>query len=302
MIEITRILCPVDFSDFSQHALAHAGALARWYDARLTVMYVYGIGIPPAALAPGMGPVGAEALILSLEDENQFMTDLRRLAADAGVSGDAVELKVLQGNVVESILEEAQSTRADLVVVGTHGRAGFERLVLGSVTEKLLRKLPCSVLTVPPRAATPPAARLFSNIVLATDFSEAATRALAHALSLAQEANARLTLVHVVEVPEATGEWIYTTTDMETLVHSAMTASREQLAAAVPAAARDWCQVKERVEAGRSYREILRVAREEGADLIVVGAQGHGVIDRLLFGSTASHVVRQATCPVLAVR
>jgi nucleotide-binding universal stress UspA family protein len=290
MVSIRRIVCPVDFSDFSQHALTHAAALARWYDAPLTVLYVHRVGLPPAALAPGMGPVGTDVLLLSQAEKAQFIQDLQRFAAIAGTSGVTVDFKVLEGEIVGAIGEEAAG--ADLLVVGTHGRSGFERLVLGSVTEKLLRKAPCSVLTVPPASDAPEAPRLFARILMATDFSDESVRALQYACSLAQEANAALTVLHVIDVPVEVAHLSPQITD----------AARTSLAQAVPASVADWCTVTTRLETGRSYREIVRVATEEQTGLIVLGAHGRGAIDRAFFGSTAQHVVRQAHCPVLAVR
>jgi nucleotide-binding universal stress UspA family protein len=302
MIELRRILCPVDFSDHSLHALSHAAALARWYSAPLTVLFVYRTGLPPAALAPGMGPVGAEALALSPADRERLTADLQQFVATAGATDLAVDVKLGEGDIVHEIVQQAHAGGADLIVVGTHGRSGFERLILGSVTHKLLRKAPCSVLTVPPASAAPPAPRLFARILVATDFSDAAQRAMTYALSLAQEAEAHLTIVHVVEMPDTTGEWVYSTNDMTKLVSEIMRISKDKLSDAVPASVRDWCQVNERLETGRPDREILRAAAEEQAALIVLGTHGHGMLDRFLFGSTAEHVVRQARCPVLAVR
>jgi nucleotide-binding universal stress UspA family protein len=302
MIEIRQILCPVDFSDFSQHALAHAAALARWYGAGLTVQYVYRVSIPPAALAPGMGPVGAEALILAQVDQAQLARSLETFAAVVGVGDLAVRYDVVEGDVAQAILEQAQATKADLIVLGTHGRSGFERLVLGSVTEKIVRKAHGAVLTVPPATDAPTAPALFQRIVAAIDFSEASMRGLTHALSLAQEANATLTLVHVAELPHSDGEWIPGAEDMEGLARKIVASAATKLHAAVPTEAREWCQIDERVETGRPYREIVRVARETHAGLIVLGKHGHSAVDRLFVGSTAQHVVRQAPCPVLTVR
>jgi nucleotide-binding universal stress UspA family protein len=78
--------------------------------------------------------------------------------------------------------------------------------------------------------------------------------------------------------------------------------ARERLSKAIPEDARAWCEAEEMVTTGRAYREILRVAKEQQADVIVMGIHAHGAIDRMFFGSTANHVVREATCPVLTVR
>jgi nucleotide-binding universal stress UspA family protein len=302
MISISRILCPVDFSAASQHALAHAAALAAWYDAALTVQYVYAVGVPAAALAPGLGPIGAAA-VLGVVDETQLLRDLQHFAATTPPMRSGTAFTVTPGPTARAIVEEARTAAADLIVLGTHGRSGFDRLMLGSTTEKVLRAAPCSVLTVPPAATAAPAPHLFARIVAATDFSAASEQALRYALSLAQEANARLTVLNVVQMPDTSGEWISAgAPDWRAMAEDIVAVARQRVTDAIPARARQWCDIVERVETGRAYQAILRVAAEDRAGLIVMGVHGHGVVDRLFFGSTTQHVVRQATCPVLTVR
>jgi nucleotide-binding universal stress UspA family protein len=104
-------------------------------------------------------------------------------------------------------------------------------------------------------------------------------------------------------MPDTSGEWIPAgAPDWRAMKEDIIAVARQRVADAIPADARQWCEVVERVETGRSYQEILRVAAEDGAGLIVMGVHGHGVVDRLFFGSTTQHVVREATCPVLTVR
>jgi nucleotide-binding universal stress UspA family protein len=193
--------------------------------------------------------------------------------------------------------------------MGTHGRSGFERLVLGSVTEKVLRKATCPVLSVPRRVkdAVPLPPVLFKSILCATDFSDCATHALRYAMSLAQEADARLTVLHVLELlPElpyssldAVRAWPQHVTEYAAEVEKDR---RERLRAAVPESVRAYCAVETVLANGTPYRETLRVAAEQHSDLIVVGIHGRSATDLLFFGSTAQHVVRQSTCPVLTLR
>lgn len=185
--------------------------------------------------------------------------------------------------------------------MGTHGLSGFERLLLGSVTEKVLRKAPCPVLTVP-RLATAGAAPsvTFKTIVCAVDFSEASRRALDYALSLAQEAGGRLLLLHALEgfpePPSLTAHF-----DVPEVRRAMTKDAQEQLETLVPENARAWCEVEAMVGHGKAYREVLRGAAERHADLIVLGVHGRGAVDLTLFGLTTQHVVRAATCPVLTV-
>ena len=125
---------------------------------------------------------------------------------------------------------------------------------------------------------------------------------LASSIAMAQEADAHLTVLHVVEAPQITDEWRSVSSDITHVAEEIARVARERLADAVPSSVREWCTVDTRLEHGRSYREIIRVASEEHAGLIVLGAHSGGAIDRLFFGSTAQHVVRQAPCPVLSVR
>jgi nucleotide-binding universal stress UspA family protein len=179
--------------------------------------------------------------------------------------------------------------------------------MLGSVTEKVLRKAACPVLTVPPRAhATsrlPP-----SRIVCAVDFSEWSLAAVDFAASIAQESGgASLILVHVIEWPwheppapafeELPAEQSAALQEYRRYVASRAT---KRLEALVPDAVAGRCDF--RVLNGKAYVELLRVAATERADLIVLGVHGRNVVDLALFGSTTNHMVREATCPVLTLR
>ena len=302
MIEFARIICPVDFSDASRDALKHAAAISGWSGASLTVLHACPVDLPVAAIAPGMGPMEPVPLLAAPLDVRRVTRDLQQFAASAGLTGRAIDFRVLEGEPAQAIAEEATATQADLVVVGTHGRTRLARIVLGSVTERLLSIAPCSMLVVPPASATPPAPQMFSRILVATDFSESSVRAMTYALTLAQEANARVTALHAVELPAQTGDWALEGIDMAALSRDAIAVSRRRLAEEIPPTARDWCDVTERVEVGAAYKQILRVAAEDDAQLIVLGVHGHGAIERFFLGSTTQHVVRQARCPVLAVR
>lgn len=306
MTEIKRILCPIDFSDHSRHALDHAVAIARWYDSTITLLHVCTV-IPVAAYAPGT-PILPSA-VLTPADRDELRASMKRFAEDEGAGDVPVEMEVLEGNTVAEILLAADRLKSDLLVMGTHGRSGFERLVLGSATEKVLRKATCPVLSVPRgvKDAVPAAPVVFKDILCAVDFSDCSLHALEHAMSMAQEADARLTVLHVVEPmpdwpPRAAGEveaWAQRFTDYVAEVEADR---RKRLAAVVPDSVREYCVVETEMATGTPYREILRVAQERSSDLIVIGIHGRNAAGMLFFGSTAQHVVRQAVCPVLTLR
>jgi nucleotide-binding universal stress UspA family protein len=209
------------------------------------------------------------------------------------------------GYVHDEILTELAATQADLLVLGTHGRSGFQRLFLGSVTEKVIRKAPCPTLVVPPRAPDvgPDAPVQFRRILCPIDFSESSLDALVYAITMAEEADAQLTLLHVVDIPMVLSqEPMVSEVDLMRIREGAIADARRRLHGLIPDQARAYCTVETAVVEGRVHHGILRQAAEQQSDLVVMGVHGPGVIDRLLFGSTTHHVIRAAACPVLIVR
>jgi nucleotide-binding universal stress UspA family protein len=299
MIEIPRILCPVDLSEPSRRALDHAVAIARWYGSAVTVLRV----IPP--VVPLIGYSGEPYYLpppLTAEDLGQLRVATERFAARER-GGPVMETAVVQGDVAQTIPTQAADMAAGLIVMGTHGQRGFERLMLGSVTERVLRTAPCPVLTVPPAApdAVPARAGLFARILCGVDFSPASMRALQFAASIAKEADAHLTAVHVVERP---APWPLPAgaRDMAAALDgTAETAARARLHAAIGDDVREFATVEEIVAEGKAYKAILELALARQADLIVIGAHDGGAGLRAL-GSTTNQIVRTAACPVLTLR
>jgi nucleotide-binding universal stress UspA family protein len=297
MREIDRILCPVDLSDVSRLAADHAVLLARWYQASITALHVCSpvlISVSDFAPAGSLHPpaLSRDEITKAREQVSVFFA-----AAGPGV----VDVVVEDGRPANRILECARSLPADLIVIGTHGIGGFQHLLLGSVTEKVVRQATCPVLTVPPRAHTT-SSLPFKRVLCPIDFSDSSLAALELAFSLAQESDADLQILHVCE-------W---TTDDEPLTTRPIAIPEyrqlverdivERLEGLVPDSTRDACRPMTRVGHGKAYREILGVATEESADLIVMGVHGRNALDLMLFGSTTNQVVRRAACPVLTLR
>jgi nucleotide-binding universal stress UspA family protein len=302
MVEIRSVLCPVDFSDFSRRALDHAIAVAGWYGARLTILYVHHVEISSIAQFTGLGTGSPEPpALLSAADREQLRQQLKGMVRAEALKRIPVEFAVAEGGVADEILAAVES--ADMLVMGTHGRSGFDRLVFGSVTERVLRKAKCPMLTIPrtsPVATAVPA--LFHQILVAVDFSDASTLALDYALSLAEEADAHVTVFHVTEIPLELERWANEDEEGKKYVEQWKAYALARLRPVVPDAVRVYCHVKERVDTGQPYQAILRAAADEHAGLIVIGRHGHGVVEETFVGSTAQHIVREAACPVLAVR
>jgi nucleotide-binding universal stress UspA family protein len=299
MIAIRSILCPYDGSEFSRHALEHATALGRFYGAGLTLLHVH-TGAP---VGPDEERMKWDGPILPRE-RKRIVAWLADVGAPARAAGVGVEAKVVEGAPAAEILRVAREGAAGLVVMGTHGRSGFDRLLLGSVTEKVLRYAPCPVLTVTARAVPdyprdrPP----FRRIVCPVDFSPASLRAVEYALTLAQEAYGQLTLLHALEQFPPEEDVTMARFDIAGFHRSMEQIAHARMQEVIPAGARDWCRPEILVVRGKAYRVILDAAGERDADLVVIGTHGRHPIDTALFGSTTHHVVRAARCPVLVAR
>jgi nucleotide-binding universal stress UspA family protein len=298
VIEFRQILCPMDFSESSIRALAYAAVVARWYDAQLTVLHV----VPTFEPMQARGDLGEPVRLVTPIPREQVIAEMNRSLNLADLSPRATPLAE-PGDPQSTIIDQALSKKADLIVMGTHGRRGFKRLLLGSVTEAVLREAPCPVLTVPADARAPlPEAGTFKRILCPIDFSPSALQALGFALDLARQADGRVTLLHAIEwlaEDEPGPSMHFNVPEYRRYIESD---AQQRIRALVADESRTWVEIKDVVQFGRPYREILRAAEAKPADLIVMGAQGRGGIGLALFGSTTQQVVRGATCPVLTVR
>jgi nucleotide-binding universal stress UspA family protein len=176
-------------------------------------------------------------------------------------------------------------------------------LLLGSVTEAVLREAPCPVLTVPPHAPAAVSDTVtFKRILCPMDFSPSALQALGFALDLARQADGLVTLLHAIEWPQEEEPGASADFNIPKYRSRIAQDAQERLRALVAEESRTWVEIDDLVVFGRAYREVLRQAEATPADLIVMGAQGRGGIDLAMFGSTTQQVVRGAMCPVLTVR
>jgi len=295
MITFRTILCPVDGSSFSQRALRHAMALAKTSGAEVVVMTVRPVALPPSLWLTRESAVPVE----EPDGRSRALDSLRSFVREAtGV--EPGRTFIVDGSVVPAILDMAVALPADVIVMGTHGLTGFDRLILGSVTEKILRKARCPVLTIPRLApdATEPSETRFGRIVCGVDRSAASHRALEYALSIArQSSTGELVLVHVLEDISAEEPKFASHFNMEECWRAIAPEICASYEAMVPADARQSVKVDVRVPFGKAYKELLKAASESGADLIVLGTAGWYAP----FGATTQHVVREAACPVMTV-
>jgi nucleotide-binding universal stress UspA family protein len=292
MLEIKLILCPIDFSEFSVRAYRHALSLAEHYRARLVVQHIVEVWRHPSA---------SFAATASLYDEYcQSLCGCGEERLQEFVKShthDEVppELVVDQGTAPDSILSFAQQQKSDLIVMGTHGLRGFDRLMLGSATDRVMRRAPCPVLAVreptyESLAAGQERHRLhhLNRILCCTDFSEDSDRALNYAISAAAEYDAELALMHVLEANPSPAK-----------AEEAIAAATEKLYQLIPLERRKTLKVKPVVRIGKPYREIIQFALEAQTDLVTMGVRGRGALDLAVFGSTTYRVMQLGPCPVL---
>ena len=304
MLRIRRVLCPVDFSSFSRHAFDRAVAVARSHHAVVTALHVLPVASPVPAVP--FGPEGPGPFGLEIVDRDRVIAELPQFLGLDRSASLTVEQQIVEApSVRKEILLQAERLSADLIVMGSHGRSGFDRLLLGSVTEKVLRTSTVPVMTVPSQAPVveQPRGDPFRRILYATDFSGGSEMALRYAAMLASHAGAPLTAMHVVEpLPVGFDPIVGASFDVATYETALERHAWTKLRAFVPGSVRRECETIDLVTIGRPYVEILRAAAARDIDLIVLGVHGRNALDRLVFGSTAEHVVRRSICPVLTVR
>jgi nucleotide-binding universal stress UspA family protein len=287
VIKIKNIVCPLDFFPASLRAFDYALNMAANYDAVLHVLHVISPIVPTAYDFPLNVSEYTGALQLNSKKE------ILKLAAKAEKANVRFRWATPIGSVDNEIRKALTRTEADLVVVGTHGRRGFERWILGSEADRLLRSCPVPLLTIRAVRGTRTAPGAIRRILVTTDFSTGTSEALKYASSIAQENQSRLTLLHVVDqlAVESPSKLALPTVD----------AARRQLEKLVPADVKAWCEVKTQVEIGVPYSTILDAVKSDKSDLLVMNVHGKSLLDRALLGSTAERVVRGAVCPVLLI-
>lgn len=290
-IFLKHILAATDFSDCSRVALQQAAAIARLHGADLVLLHV----VPPEPdIHSALEPATWEYDIV-LNRANKEMEIAER---DSSLAGVPHEVMVLSGLLEPVLLRAITERDISLVVLGTHGRSGMRKLILGSAAEEIFRIAPCPVLTIGPDV--PPDLLThgrFQSVLFATDFSEGSRHALPYALGFAMESQARLTLLHVLEEGSVSALYLHD----RLLSHA-----RAQLEGMLPEQGKLTSPPGVEVASGYAVEEILRAAREHQADLIVLGVhKSSGLAARTcahLPWTIAQSVVCHAHCPVLTVR
>ncbi len=269
---VQKILCPVDGSEFSAAGLKLAARLAAVCGARLTVLKTHQPDVPPYLTRGAAERVEVEIA----EARAAEGTALREFVRKA-IGEQESEVRVEDGDPRDVIPRVARELQASLIVMATHARTGIGRLAAGSIAEEVLHTGSTPLLTAGPHAHS----QDVSSIVCAVNDSEAARRALSYSVRLAECLQARLVVLHVIE-------------DQPRRAITDLCAWAGQH---TPAG----CQMQDVTRAGRAGDEILRLAREMRAGLLVIGAEHRRFSDHVMLGVTAEQVLRHADCPVLTV-
>lgn len=277
-----RILCPIDFSDHSAAALRVGSGIARAFQAELIALHAQRLAAPVYFTAAQLAVLQAQ-LRKSAKAAQAFINEFVRKNVPEDVRHS---IRLLEDDAVPAILRLLKESRAGLVVMGTHGRTGLERIRLGSVMESVLRQVSVPVLTVGPRIKAASIPRTFRRILCPVNYGDAARFALEHAVAIAEKTGAELIVAHAVEAAA---------TD------NPPEEAREKLCDWIGPAVRSRCVVREVVRHGHAAQELVAEMKDSGADLAVVSARPRKFLEIILFGSTTEFVIRNAPCPVLSV-
>ncbi len=285
-VAVDNILLATDFSQASENAAAYAKALARRFTSTVEIAHVFNSSQVLSEEEALPGP--------PLFDRRQNSSNcLENLRGEFEAAGIRVRTVSREGhNATKTLLEIANEDNIDLIVAGTLSKRGIERLILGSTAEGLFRNAPCPVLTVGPKVELPTGPLAFRAVIFATDFSAEAARAAAFALSFAEDSNAQLYFLHVVES--------YPGSQAEAPVVDAM--FEATLRKMIPESCYDWCSPECVLEHGDASKGVLALAARVHADLIVLGPRKASfVLDYVERGLTP-RLLAEAPCPVLSFR
>lgn len=295
MLSIQRVLFPTDFSDGAKRAFPQAAYLANWHDADLHILNVTGRHRHDYEETKDNFPISIDRLTDWLRRPHKSVTssnwpDLEALP----ITQEQVE----SAEPAERILSYAEDEGIDVIVMGTHGRRGVDRMLFGSVTEEVVRKAPCPTFTVRADADVAPD-QAVRRVLAPVDFSDASQSAIRHAKEIALTYGAEIDLLHVVEEPfyppaYGLGEPGFPTDEV--------VASVEEELADLARTEIGYEHVMIEARTGDPSREILDYIDDNGVDLTVIATHGRTGLNRMLIGSVAERVLRQSPTPVFVVK
>jgi nucleotide-binding universal stress UspA family protein len=299
MLKVRGILYPTDFSTCAEHAFSHALHLAETFGADLHLLHALVLHEADPGNAAHRLP-SMEHLYEALEQHAE--SQMASATAEHGDRGfEIVRAQVRSISAAGAVLDYASENDLDLVVMGTHGRRGLRRLLLGSVAEEVVRLAPCPVLTVPERTDDARAGKL-ERILVPVDFSEYARLALGYAVQLTSLYEAEIHLLHVVDEVVYPDFYPPVLPSGGSIDDELREQSLDRLRALLQDVSGQDAQAEVHVCSGRAAPAIAEFAAEREADLIVIASHGLTGLSHMLLGSVSEQVVRRAPCPVFTVK
>lgn len=287
--EPKRILVPTDFGELSSLALKYAAVGAMQFGADLVVLHAEQFEVPPYVLADEYDRVLKELRQWRQNAEKYLAKNVKQTLGSV-VERLSIQYRIVEAHPVEAILQTAESEKVDLIVMGTRGRTGLQRLYLGSVTERVLRESKVPVFVVKQKEREfidvndPEAKPRLERILCPVNFTPTAQLALAHAADIAAKFNAHLTALYIDEKSNLSEQ-----------------EAKEKICQWLPAEVMNRCSVEPMVRSGNAAEQIVAVAVEGNYDLLVFGAEKRSLLKAVLFGTTTEALLVSSPIPMLVV-
>lgn len=322
-IDTQKIMCAIDFSDFSNIVLAYGKSLASEFGSTLYLCHI----LSGTLMISSLGHSYVDYPDIEADRAKAATEKLEKMAEQIGMK---CEIIVSTGHVPDELNKIATQHHIDMVIAATHGGSGIKRFLIGSVTDRLVKILQCPLLVLfAQQKHIGPVIEeklKFERILVGCDFSPDSQLAFDHALNLAQEFQTQLYLAHVIRPMEQieihTADHIplqedgytnWSRPEYQELQKKAAAKDsetqktlfqnlKEKLTHMVPEESRNWCTPVTILLKGQPYKELIDYAEQNNVDMIVLGVHGHGLLERFLVGSTTDRVISRARCPVLVVR
>lgn len=276
--EFQRILSAIDLGPLSTDVLRWTALLGTVFDSQIEVFHAYWFDYPPYITESS-----AEGILKNFEVQRRAVeTELKTLAERHLGPKKGWSIKVAEGHATSAVQARLNEESADLLVIGSHGRSGIARLLLGSVAENLIGSVTVPILVARSwrKHESEPAIR---DILVPVNFTPHSERAVELATHLASKYRARLLIVHAVEELGSREEAV------------------RHLCEWVPSSSREKCEVKEVVREGNAAEQVVLTAREEAVDLVVLSAEHRPFLELTALGTTAERVVRHSPCSTLVL-
>ena len=299
MLQLQKILFPTDFSKCAEQALAHAVFLAEKYGAEIHVLHVITIfEDQPSVVSNEIAET--KEMVRKLEDIAE--KQLNKLLDSHSSNDIKIITEIKRGlSAAPAILEYVSDKQIDLIVMGTHGRRGLGHLLLGSAAEEVVRLAPCPVFTIR-ELKEPKSVMHVNNILVPVDFSNYSEKALTYASEIAQSYNAQLQVLHIIEETMHPAFSVTGKSSIFDLVPGIKDDSKKRIAKMLEKFVSDKVKSKVFIQGGRAANDIIKFAKENSTDLIVIATHGLTGLEHMLLGSVTEKVVRMAHCPVFTVK